>query len=98
MLLMQTQSSTSIVLVVQKLRFTIGAVVGNNIERTPSDYICSACGRLRRRLIPANLKGDSRTDFSEIQLWISNSINAFSWIALSKESYGLSLIFLSENF
>ena len=68
MLLMQTQSSTSIVLVVQKLHFTIGAVAGNNIERIASDYICSAGGRHRRRLILAYLQGDSRTDFSEIQL------------------------------
>ena len=68
MLLMQTQSSTSIVLVVQKLRFSVGAVAGNDIESTASDYICSADGRRRRRLILANLQGDSRTDFSEIQL------------------------------
>ena len=67
MLLMQTQSSTSIVQVVQKLRFTIGAVTGNNIERTPSDYVCSACGRRRRRLILAYLQRDSSTDFSEIK-------------------------------
>ena len=60
---MQTQSSTSIVLVVQKLRFTVSAVAGNNIERTASDYICSAGGRRRRRLILANLQGDSRNNF-----------------------------------
>ena len=53
-----------VVPVVQKLRFSVGAVAGNSNERVVTDYICPADGGHGRRLILAHLQGDSRTDFS----------------------------------
>ena len=53
-----------VVPVMQKLRFTVRAVAGNNNERVVSDKICSADGGRGRRLILAHLQGDDHTDFS----------------------------------
>ena len=69
------QGVISTVLVVQKLRFTLDVIAGNNSERTASDLICSVGGGRGRRLILAHLQGDSRTDF-----WICTLSNVMNFL------------------
>ena len=85
--------------VVQKLRFAVDAVAGNNNEHVVTDLICSADGGHGRRLILAHLQGDSHTNFS-----ISprrNGIVKFQlnqpFLADSLCHSRLSSTFLSEN-